>query len=468
MTNPATSLKLFVVQDILLKHKPRYYYRSSSFKMAALFTMLLGIAAVMLGYVLYDFSRQNFIRETEAAIDNEMEHIISLREGKEQAALVQLIKERIKDASVTIYVYRDVDGKALAGNVDVLPENIGRITEGILRFPVDIEGQSHDMAAKIHTFENGSNLLIARDIHDIVSAYEYFTWFAGVIILFMLIVVLMSFFLSVFVVQRTNRISQTARQIMATGDLSKRITLDSDWDDLSHMSQTLNTMFNQIEELVHGIRDLSDNIAHDLRTPLARIRQQLEKAVGSESGRVDAKPLLEEVDQLLGTFNALLRISNLEKGKRHQDLIPLPLKDILEDVVELYMPLAEEKSIAITQFYDEKAIVNCDRDLLFQMCANIMDNAVKFSPEESVIGVDVVVEKEKVMLTIADQGEGVSETEKEQVFRRFYRGDDYHNVSGNGLGLSLVKAIANVHRAMIALEDNHPGLRVVVVFDSPS
>ncbi len=280
----------------------------------------------------------------------------------------------------------------------------------------------------------------------------------------MLIVVSVSFFISIFVVGRINTIAHTAQQIMDTGDLSQRISIDSNWDDLSNLAQTLNALLDRVENLMQGIRDVSDNIAHDLRTPLTRLRNDLESAQQNNLSSEDASRLLGDADQLLNTFSSLLRISNIEKGKRHHAFVQLNLETILEDVTELYDTLAEDKQVLLETSYMKVPDLNGDRDLLFQLFANLLDNAIKFSEPENKIQISLKQNSGQTLVTIADNGPGIPEKDKEKVFTRFYRTDASRNTPGNGLGLSLVKAVTDLHNAEIRLEDNEPGLRVVIVF----
>jgi signal transduction histidine kinase len=282
---------------------------------------------------------------------------------------------------------------------------------------------------------------------------------AGIVVIaLMSVVVLVSFIISHFVVNRINTISQTAREIMDTGDLSQRIQVDTNWDDLSNLAQLLNRFLDRNEALMDGIREVSNNIAHDLRTPLTHLRNQIEDMKSREVHEDDMDALLTEADQILAIFNSLLRISNIEKGKRYKAFEAIELHALLRDVVELFEPVAEEKNIRIQYKKSSDIPLHGDRHLLFQMFANVLSNAIKFSP----VGSDVIISASASEVIIADRGVGIADAEKELVFRRFYRSDASRTMEGNGLGLSLVKAIIDLHQCTIVLEDNHPGLRVKV------
>lgn len=426
--------------------------------MAALFTLLLGIAAILLGYFLYDFSKQNFIRETEAAIDIEIENILAVTSNGNKKEVADYIRKRSLEGKYPVYFYKDKDGRFLAGNVKVMPDNISPIKEGIISF--NLSAQKQDYAAKIYTFGDGSSLLVARDITNLITSYQRLKLFSFLIMGFMLLVVVISFFISTFVVTRINKIANTAKEIINTSDLSRRIHIDSNWDDLSYLSNTLNDLLAKIESLMQGIRDVSDNIAHDLRTPITRLRGDLEGLKNKKLSDNDVDKLVREVDNILSVFNSLLRISNIEKGKRHQSLAEVYISEVLKDVIELYEPLAEEKDISIKSEYRDNIVVKGDRDLLFQMFANLFDNAIKFSEKNS----QAVISCNNNEVIISDSGIGITKEEKKEVFTRFYRSEKSRNTEGSGLGLSMVKAISDLHHATIRLEDNNPGLKVIISF----
>lgn len=437
--------------------------------MALLFTLLLGVAMGILGYFMYDLSQQNFIRETGAVIDREITRFTDRSPPDLQRDITELIATRHRQTQNQYYLYTTADDRFLAGNLIALPDDVQRIAEGLIRFDIgsehvaqqNIDG-TRTLAAKIHTYDDGSRLLIARDIQDILSSYGRLQWLSLLIAVLMAAVVGTSFFISVFVVSRLNRMGTTARSIIETGDLSRRLVIDSKWDDLSNLSGILNNLLDRIEELMHDVRQVSDNIAHDLRTPLTRLRNRLD--VLAQSGQLgdEGDALVKEADHLLETFSALLRIANVESGKRHQAFESVPLDALLRDVAELYAPLADENSI---QLHTDFAPINWrgDRDLLFQACANLLDNAIKFTPEGGTIQLSLTVDDARPIITVADSGDGVPADERERIFQRFYRSETSRNAPGNGLGLSMVAAVVKLHKGHIVLDDNQPGLRIRIL-----
>jgi signal transduction histidine kinase len=424
--------------------------------MAVIFTVLLSVCALMLGWLLNDFSDENFTRETEAAIDSEIQNIVLISDLKSREEKIRVIQDRARRQN-PLYYYQDVKGKRLAGNMIAEPKDIWRISEGIVGF----EHDGQQWAAKIHTFEEGSRLLIARNIDAMIDSQNQLANLSILMIVFMLMVVCISFFLSYFVVSRINRIGAVAKEIIETGDLSRRVEIDSEWDDLSNLGVVLNILLGRVDELMQNVREVSDNIAHDLRTPLTRLRNHLELAAEEGASPKKVQTYMAEVDHLLNTFHSLLRIAKLEKGTGKEAFRKVDLTSILEDVVELYEPVAEEKSIRLSTQLSKVPPMEGDPDLLFQMLANLLDNALKFSPEKE----KVTVQLSLTQLIICDNGVGLSDAGKERVFDRFYRADKSRNIQGNGLGLSLVKAVAELHDFSLELEDNLPkGLCVKVTF----
>ena len=412
----------------------------------------------ILGWLIYDFSQQNFSRETEAAINAEFANILAATANLEQTERMIAIAHKSSEQSHPLYLYQDIHGNKLAGNLDEAPIDATLIAEGLIRFKSDRE----HLAAKIHTFADGNRLLIARNIEKIIASHERLKWLSVLMFLFMLTVICVSFLTSYFVVSRINRIGDTARKIIETGDLSRRVQIDSSWDDLSNLGEALNVLLERIDELMKGIRDVADNIAHDLRTPLTRLRNQIEALRENSTEKMEIDNLLAETDGLLNTFSALLRIANIEKGKRHQNFETLALQPLLNDVVELYEPVAEDKEITLNVTLNAKYQFQGDRDLLFQLFANLLDNAIKFSPKNSAIEIALSVKRKQAQVIIADSGIGINKDELDKVFNRFYRSERSRHETGSGLGLSLVKAVLDLHKATITLEDNQPGLRVII------
>ena len=431
------------MRDILSKSESRKYINSSSFVMALLFTILCGLAALSLGYFINYFAKGHFVHSTEAVLDAEIRYIEAVRAVH-------------ADHTERLYLFLNEDGS--------LPKDISsdlsRLSEGILVFDYLKNGRRY--AAKIHTLQDNRKILIGTDITEISQDFRFMQWLGIASICFVMIVVFVSYIISVFVVSGTNRIADTAREIMKTGDLSRRVNVGTRWDDLSNMAAVLNILLDRVEELMQGVRQVSDNIAHDLRTPLTRMRSHIETLQKQKPENKSYNQLLNESDQILATFNALLRISRIETEQQRSQFTTLQLHNILIDITEFYEPLAEEKGITLKTDLEEIEY-HGDRDLLFQAFANLLDNAVKFTPDGGVINLSLKQKQKQAQVIVSDTGPGIPNADKSKIFERFYRGEKSRNSSGTGLGLSLVSAVIKLHGGHIQVENTTPGLKIITI-----
>lgn len=413
--------------------------------MALLFTLLCGLSLSILGYFGYFFERGHFIHGTEEIIDTEIRHL-------DESQMLH-IGDVDSEKMARLFIPFGPHGEPPA----ILTGNIERLKEGIIVFAHPSKAKTY--AAKIHTFESNKKILVGIDITQTQREFRFMQWLSIISIALIMLVILVAYMISVFVARGTNRIATTAQKIMDTGDLSKRLEVSSRWDDLGKMSTTLNLMLDRTEELMGGVRQVSDNIAHDLRTPLTRLRNHIE-ATKHDNSEMAKTTLLNEADQLLSTFNALLRISRIETEKKREHFQTIAIRTLIEDVIALYEPLAEVKRITIKQQLSNVEFVG-DRDLLFQAYANILDNAIKYTAEGGVISVGMSSKGERIIITIEDSGGGIKEQDIEKVFQRFFRSDVSRATTGNGLGLSLVQAVFDLHHGQLHLENTKKGLKFI-------
>ena len=385
--------------------------------------------------------------------------------------LTSLILERInreKTSTYSIYLLTTYRLKPIVGNLDRWPINAS-INEDWIEFELEINDQldgAHLARAKIFQLPGKFGLLVGRDIHQLTETkqriIQALTWGLG-------IMVLLGFagglILGRRAVKKIEKINQTTKSIMS-GDLSMRVPVTGGNDDFDQVAANLNEMLDRIQMLMEDIRRVSDNIAHDLRTPLARLRQHLEEARVQEDppskSALSLEQSIKEADTLLVTFNALLRIARIEAGQIKAGFTSVDYHTLLEDIVEFYEPLIEEKEQTLEKILESNVVATGDRDLLFQAFANVIENSIKYTPKHGKLSVSLIRLEPELIITIADNGPGIPEAERENVFRRFYRLDQSRSSSGNGLGLSMVSAIITLHSGTITLEDNRPGLKSVI------
>ncbi|KEI34709.1 sensor histidine kinase [Francisella sp. W12-1067] len=274
-------------------------------------------------------------------------------------------------------------------------------------------------------------------------------------------VVIISYFVSIFVVRKINHIATTAASIINTQDFSCRIESKANWDDLSNLANILNILFENIENLLTDIKNVSNNIAHDLKTPLTRLKNKLE-ILEEKYPDQDTEKALEECDKLLEVFNSLLRLNRLEHG--HEKIIKnyLNIKNLIRDAIELYEPIFEQKNITVKTDITAKPL-NLDKNLFFQSIINILDNCYKYSDKNTSVTILGTITKTNYKLTISDTGAGVANQNFEKIFERFFREEQSRTQQGNGLGLALVKKVIELHNGNITAKNNLPtGLLITI------
>jgi signal transduction histidine kinase len=315
----------------------------------------------------------------------------------------------------------------------------------------------------------GFGLLVGRDIYDLVQAERQIKTASLLGIAAIIVLGLVGgFILSRWMLARLERINRSTARIMA-GEFGRRIATDGNGDEFDNLAQNLNAMLQRIERLLAGMRQVSEDIAHDLRTPLNRIRSRIEVALMGSPDTDEARSLLEQTlqdaDRLIETFNALLAIARAEAGAQQGDWERLDLTEIARDVAELYEPLAEEGGIRLRLDARPGAVILCHRQLVSQAVANVADNAIKYTPQGGTVTIATAPDPFPT-ITVSDTGPGIPAELREHAKQRFVRLDAQRSTPGSGLGLSLVDAVAKLHHAKLTLEDNQPGLRVTIEFRS--
>lgn len=431
------------------------------------------LSVLMLMGFIYLHTFSYMAQQTDSTIESEINGLKESYRHDGIPGLTQLIANRVSPETVGSVVLLLVDPRlnVVVGNLERWP-NVPGTADGWINFKLGNKPQGDDTPrwARARSFRlaEGFFLLVGRDLHDLEMSRKAIartlTW---ALVIAAIMALLGGLAMTRRLLQRIEMINQTSNEII-NGDLSRRIPTDSTGDDFDQLSANLNRMLDRIEELMEGVRRVSDNIAHDLRTPLARLRNHLDELRSDFKNDEDVEQVeqaIQEADGLLATFNALLRIARIESEKQPDYLVDVDLSQVVRDAVDLYEPLAEEKSQKLGMTTPgTPAIVRGDRGLLSQVVANILDNAVKYTPAAGSIQVNLSTGPLCVSLMIADSGSGIPVGEREKVFQRFYRLESSRSSPGNGLGLSLVAAVVSLHHAKIRLEDNRPGLRAVIDF----
>lgn len=453
---------------------PGKWLGSSSFRLALIYMMLFGGSVLLLLTFIYWSTARYMAQQADATIEAEIAGLAERYRSSGLKGLRHTISERVsrKPGGFSIYLLADKDLHPLLGNISRWPA-VPASQDGWLDFRLEGQGwptgEIHQARARAFHLRGGFLLLVGRDLHELEKTRQLIVrtlaWGLAITLILGLIGGSM---MTRSMVRRIEAINQTSREIMS-GDLSQRIPTDRSGDDFDELAGNLNAMLDRIGSLVEEVRRISDNIAHDLKTPLTRLRTSLELLNTSDAEDPECRQALieqsmAEADGLLSTFSALLRIARVESGERRAAFSPVDLEQVLYGVVEFYAPLAEERQQRLALTASSTAQVAGDRHLLFQAFANLLDNAIKYTPPRGHIEVSLTDRDGVPCVSVADSGPGIPEQEREKVFRRFYRIETSRGLPGNGLGLSLVEAVAKVHQVELRVEDNAPGLRAVMKF----
>jgi signal transduction histidine kinase len=450
--------------------------RSSAVSLA-LGYIVLGLVSLVLFAAPLWYAWQGTIRDGRNEIlqaDAQRLTDIYRRDGSD--ALKNFIDARIRMqiAGDRILLLTDGSRRPLAGNLTAWP-NVPT-TPGYYYVQVEM-GQHGPQTALVHVASLGPyNLLVGRD-NRLFAPLEKRFWYGltGAVAVLSIAGILIGLITRRALMTRVDSLRQTISAIIH-GDLTHRLPTHLSDDELNTLSRTINGMLEQIELLVHGVRNVSNSIAHDLRTPLAELRSRLEELSlirpSAEDTFAEIDGAVADVDRVIRIFDALLRLAEIDAGMRRSGFVAVDAADLASTAVEFYEPAAELKNIALTFQTDGSTAVSGDPVLLAQALSNLIDNALKFAPVDGTIGVAVHKRADgSVQISVADNGPGIQDAEKAKVFERFYRGDASRGTPGVGLGLSLVQAVAKLHGSALELSNLYPGLEVVLTLpgapDSP-
>ena len=439
--------------------------RTSSFRLTLLYAGLFIASVLVLFAMTYWFATQHAAQDEINEIGAEFVSIQDEAAVAGDNRLPMIIEDHLRRRADVrpVYLLENAAGDKLAGNIDAMPQKLGPMVLDLM-----LGGEFHEVRAHGYSLPGAGYLLIGQDTPVLREMEELiFRTFGFGIAITLLLAVLGGVIVSNSMLRRVEAVSRTAQAIVGH-DLSQRVPMRGTDDEFDHLAASVNGMLGRIEDLMRSIRQVSNDIAHDLRTPLTRLRQKLEHARRRATTVEELQDALDgsiaQMDAILETFGALLRIAQIEAGGRAAPVAAIDVSKLLAGIVEDFSPVAEDQGQSLVATIDAGLTVCGDPELLTQMIINLVDNAIRHSPKGARITVQAKLTGEKLELAVADTGPGIPPHERENVLRPFYRLDASRTTEGSGLGLSLVAAIVKRHHATLSLADNQPGLRVAVVF----
>jgi len=450
-------------------------FRTTTFKLTLLFLAVFAVFAVfLLGYFAWNTNRL-ITEQISETVDAEMNALTEQHRLGGIRRLLLVVEARARRPGSNLYLVTTYSGDWLAGNVDLLTQGVlndAGWTETKYRRLDDTEGLAHSAFVRVDQLPGGFRLLVGRDLDErerlLDIVFSALWWLIGLLIALGLAGGLL---VTRRVLRRVDAMTATTQTIMK-GDLGGRLAIAGTGDELDRLAGNLNAMLARIEVLMGGLKEVSDNIAHDLTTPLTRLRNRSEAALRNAKGEDDYRAALEatieESDSLIKTFNALLMIARAESGQGREEMAEIDAAEIARGVGELYEPVADEKGLVLKVEAPQPAPVQGNRELISQALANLVDNAIKYSnacaparPAEPIL-VAAHHEGDRVLLSVADRGPGIPANDRGRVVERFVRLEQSRSEPGSGLGLSLAAAVAHLHGGELRLEDNAPGLRAIL------
>jgi signal transduction histidine kinase len=449
-------------------------FRTTAFKLSLVYLVTFTVFAfAMLGYVAWNARRaleDQIISTVEAEINGLSEQY---RAGGLRR-LVAIVERRSRDPGASLYLVTTPTGERVAGNVGALPPGTldrpgqretlyGRLDE--------TDDMPHHAIVRTYNLPGGFRLLVGRDIEERIRLRTVIRQAFGWSLLLVIVLGCAGgWFVSRRVLKRIDAMTETTRTIMA-GDLTGRLAISGTGDELDRLAQNLNAMLERIGELMTGLKEVSDNIAHDLKTPLTRLRNRADEALRSarttEELRAALEASIEESDTLNRIFNALLMIARLEAGSARDTMADFDAAEVARGVAELYDAVADEAGVPLKVWAEDGVTVHGSRELVGQAIANLVDNALKYGmPTAPGAAPSVTIEARRegdhITLAVSDRGPGIPEAERGRVLDRFVRLESARSRPGFGLGLSLAAAVARLHGGALRLDDNRPGLRALL------
>lgn len=453
-------------------HWAQRVLHTQAFRITLIFVFFYAVTATALVAFTWWNSQRALDTQTDQTIEAE---VAGLREQYQRLGVLGLsdvINGRVAQHGSGLYLLLSPTHSVLAGNLVEFPTSARMIDNFVIEFDYKRAMQGEEVTrtarGQAFTLQGGFFLLVARDITDQkLSRKKFQTTLPWSVALMLLLGIGGGVLMSRNLLRRLDVITRTSSQIVA-GDFSRRVPLTAGHDEFDTLAENLNVMLERNERLMKGMREVVDSVAHDLRTPLNRLRNRLEdmqRKLNPEDPHLDdIDSAIAETDRLIGTFNALLLIAEADSGMTRGSMSAIDLSAIVADIADLYSPLAEEKEIVLEVAPSGVLTIEGNRSLVSQALANLIDNAIKYTPSGGHIWVSAAETPAGIDLSVADNGPGIPEGDRARVLERFVRLEKSRNSPGTGLGLSLVAAVARMHEAKLTLGDNNPGLITTISF----
>jgi len=455
------------------------FLRTTTFRITLFVALLFALSTIALLVFVYQSTAGALSRQADLLLTQEIASLTSLYRTNGINGVNRGVVERSAANSTYLYLFTGATGERISGNLNGLPTNATDQT-GFFGFTYRLDeatgdaGKEHRARAKLVRLPNNYLLLVAADIEEQAQITGQITQAMWIGVVFVLVLGLVSgALISGRFANRIEALNSVARDVMA-GDLQRRAPRNQTHDELDELSANLNQMLSRIESLMAASRYAGDSIAHDLRSPLTRMKARLEEAIRKDRSQTSYVLLdtLHDADELLSIFNSIQRISRLESGDQRNVLELIDVAPIVEDLADLYGPVCEDENRHFSSEIQTDLWVKADRGLIAQAISNLIDNAVKYTDPGGAIVLRLRKQRNgSVEISVTDTGLGVPAEKRDEVLKRFVRLEGSRSRPGSGLGLSLVKAITEIHSAQLILEDgpgsetdNGIGLRVAVVF----
>ena len=447
-------------------------FRTSAFRLALIYaTLFSALSAATLGFIYWS-TRSAIESQVDARLRLETDYLINLYNSAALPELLEAIQRRNQIDTYGRFYYL-ANNETASSSEDVTDENMPIRMKSMRSHTTKNMGDVADLPpgsprafnpvrVAETQLKNGLKLTIGHEISDEKALLDHtFALVVGATLLTLFFSLIGGVWIGMRMLRRIDSVNRTATEIMS-GDLSQRLSVTARDDEIDEIATKLNLMLNRIEDLMQSMQQVTNNVAHDLRSPLTRLRNRLEVTLleerDSDVYRHEMESAIGDADSLIQTFNAMLSIARLEAGIDGAEWTDSAIGDLLHELAELYEAVAEDAGMQFEANIKDNPIYHCNRHLIGQAVTNLLDNAIKYTPRPGKVAIELAGNDDAFEIIVSDNGPGIPVADRERVFERFVRLENERNSPGNGLGLSLVQAVVRIHRAELQLQDNNPGL----------